>query len=116
MRDGVPRLHEPPPPASAAGDVFADVFLHDMCVDPSFRGLGLGAALVRTLLRRHQTVHLVSLPESTSYWRHAGATEMDADKQHLLPSYPLGSVHFLLTQQLHRSKAAACRENRNQAL
>lgn len=112
--DGIPRLHEPPPPPpqeeapSSAPPPGFDVFLHDLVVDPEFRGLGLSGALVRGLLRRHPRVHLVSLPASVSYWRHAGATEADppGGPGGVPDCYPEGSVFFVLRRRLEAAAAA----------
>lgn len=79
-------------PVCASGN---GVFLHDLCVHPALRGLGVSRTLVGTLLQRHPRVHLVSLPESVPFWRHLGAAELPVPAG-ALPSYPDGSVFFVI--------------------
>jgi GNAT superfamily N-acetyltransferase len=86
---------------------FADVWIHDVVVDASARGQGLGrqlvVAAVEGALREIEQagctpnrIRLVSLPQKVGYWKRLGFIEKALAEAGLPACYPQGSVHMEL--------------------
>lgn len=97
---------------------FPKIFIHDVAVNPLFRGLGIGAEIVNYVLdklnmRKPSTdgvngfkgetsvpsrfpISLISLRERIGFWEKFGFTKTESFKDVCEASYPPGAVYMVL--------------------
>lgn len=64
------------------------LFIHDLCVHPSFRKSGYATQLVKHIIETNTSnlpIYLVSLQESISFWKRLGAVITTLDKNESIP-------------------------------